>query len=165
MRSLTHQGETILVAEHDQTIRNLVCRALSREGYRIVQASSAEQAVRTAARHESKIDVLVTETFLPTLRGAELAELVKLDYPQLRIVYMSPSIDAAARAHARRSRVVVLQNPFRSDRLKQAVREALGKQTNKDGLKFLTQSFRSLLRSFWQRATLLVDGSLQARLK
>ena len=156
MRSLTPDSETILVTEHDQTIRNLVCCALSREGYRIVQASSAEEAVRTAARHESKIDLLVTETLLPTLRGSELAELVKLDYPKLQVVYLSASIDAALRAHARRSRVVVLQNPFRSDRLRQAVREALDKQTSKDGMKFLTRPFLSLLLRCWQKVALPV---------
>ena len=165
MSSLISDSETILVAEHDQTIRNLVCRALSREGYRIVQASSAEEAVRTAARHESKIDLLVTETLLPTLSGSELAELVKLDYPKLQVVYIYASTDAAVRACARRSRVVALQNPFRGNRLKQAVREALDKETNTDGLRFLTQSFLSLLRRCWQRATLLVDNGLRARSK
>jgi hypothetical protein len=42
---------------------------------------------------------------------------------------LSNSIDAEIRAHTRRSKVVVLENPFRPDRLKQAVRDVLGNQT------------------------------------
>ena len=65
---------------------------------------------------------------------------------------MAAAIDATVRASSRRSRVVVLQNPFRGDRLRQAVHETLDKQINKDGLNFVTRSFVSLLRRFSQKS-------------
>jgi CheY-like chemotaxis protein len=122
--------DTILIAEPDEVLRQLECRALSRK-YQIVPTCSAEEAVRTAARHETEIDLLLTEVRLPRVDGWELTELLKLDYPDLKVVYMSNSIDAEIRAHTRRSKVVVLENPFRPDRLKQAVRDVLG--TGRDG--------------------------------
>jgi DNA-binding NtrC family response regulator len=54
---------TVLIAEPDQALRQLECRALSRK-YRIVQTAGVEEAVRTAARHTTEIDLLVTEVRL-----------------------------------------------------------------------------------------------------
>ena len=116
--------DTILIAEPDQALRQLECRALSGM-YRIVATGSAEEAVRTAARHETEIDLLLTEARLPRVDGWELVELLKLDYPNLKAIYLASSLDAEIRAHTRPSRVVVLENPFRPDRLRQAVGDAL----------------------------------------
>jgi DNA-binding NtrC family response regulator len=116
--------DTILIAEPDQALRQLQCRALSGK-YRIIQTASVEEAVRTAARHTTEIDLLVTEVRLPHCFGWELTELLKLDYPDLKVVYTSGSVDAEIRARTSPSIVVVLDNPFRPDRLRQAVRDAL----------------------------------------
>jgi DNA-binding NtrC family response regulator len=122
---LSWHTDTILIAEPDEALRQLECRALSRN-YQIVPTCTAEEAVRTAARHETEIDLLLTEVRLPRVDGWELTELLKLDYPDLKVVYMSRSIDAEIRVHTRPSIVVVLENPFRPDRLTQAVRDVLG---------------------------------------
>ena len=116
--------DTILVVEPDQVLRQLECRALSSK-YRIIATSSVEEAVRTAARHTTEIDLLVTEVRLPHRFGWELMQLLKLDYPNLRVVYTSSSVDAEIRARTYPSTVVVLENPFRPDHLQQAVRDAL----------------------------------------
>jgi two-component system, cell cycle sensor histidine kinase and response regulator CckA len=150
---LTSHGETILVAEHDQIIRRLICRSLASDGYRIVQALSVEEAVRIAARHESEIDLLLTETRLPTSRGSELAELLRLDYPNLEVVYVSRSGGSEFGLRDHRSPVVLVQNPFRGDRLRRAVSEKLAKQKNKVRLKFPERSLVSIFRSWWMACT------------
>ena len=127
-RIFSWHTDTILIAEPDQVLRQLECGALSGQ-YQIVPTCSAEEAVRTAARHETEIDLLLTEVRLPRVDGWQLTELLKLDYPDLKVVYMSSSIDAEIRAHTRASIVVVLENPFRPDRLTQAVRDVLENQT------------------------------------
>ena len=125
MKSLFNwHTDTILVAEPDQVLRQLECRALSGK-YRIIQTSSVEEAVRTAARHTTEIDLLVTEVRLPQRFGWELTQLLKLDYPDLKVVYTSNSFDAEIRARTYPSIVVVLDNPFRPDQLREAVRDAL----------------------------------------
>lgn len=117
-------ADTILIAEPDPVLRQQERRALSGK-YRIVATGSAQEAVRTAARHETEIDLLLTEARLPHVDGWELTELLKLDYPDLKVIYLASSLDAEIRAHTRRSRVVVLENPFRPDRLQKAVGDAL----------------------------------------
>jgi len=120
---------TILIAEPDQVLRRLECRALSGK-YRIVQTSSAEEAVRIAARHTTKIDLLVTAVRLPHRFGWELTQLLKLDYPDLKVVYTSGSVDTEIRARTYPSIVVVRDDLFRPDHLRQAVREALETRQN-----------------------------------
>src|SRR5712692_7661968 len=104
---MSYEAETILINHHDPVVRRLVCRALVPEGYRIAQVSSPEDAVRTAARHTSHIDLLFTEAFMASMRGWDLADLLRLDYPSLKAIYMSYFVDAAIRAHARQSGLVV----------------------------------------------------------
>ena len=77
--------DTVLIAEPDQALRRLEYRALSGK-YRIIQTASVEEAVRIAARHTTGIDLLVTEMRLPHGFGWELTELLKLDYPDLKVV-------------------------------------------------------------------------------
>jgi two-component system cell cycle sensor histidine kinase/response regulator CckA len=125
LRSLfTWHTDTILIAEPDQVLRQLEYRALSPK-YRIVQTSSIEEAVRTAARHAMGINLLLTEVRLPDGSGWDLMDLVKLDYPGLKVIYMAGSIDAEIRAHTHRYLVFMLKNPFHADRLRQAVRDVL----------------------------------------
>ena len=115
---------TILVVEPDEMLRQMELRALSPR-YQILPTGSVEEAVRTAARHETEIDLLLTEARLPRIDGWELADLLRLDYPHLKVIYLSSSIDPEIRAHTYRSKVIVLENPFRPDHLRQAVREVL----------------------------------------
>ena len=130
MKSLFNwHTDTILIAEPDPVLRRLECRALSGK-YRIIQTPSVEEAVRTAARHTTEIDLLVTEVRLPHRFGWELTQLLKLDYPDLKVVYTSSSVDAEIRARTYPSIVVVLDNPFRPDRLRQAVRDVLNTRQN-----------------------------------
>jgi CheY-like chemotaxis protein len=124
-RRFTSPGTTILIAEPDPMLRRLERRALSPK-YQIVETSSAEEAVRTAARREANLDLLLTEVRFPRIDGWDLAELLKLDYPALKVVYLSRSIDAEVRAHTRRSTVIVLEKDrFRPDCLRKAVRDVL----------------------------------------
>jgi CheY-like chemotaxis protein len=67
----------------------------------------------------------LTEVRLPRVDGWELTELLKLDYPDLQVVYLSSFFNAEIRSHIRSSRVVVLENPFRPDHLQKVVRDVL----------------------------------------
>jgi two-component system cell cycle sensor histidine kinase/response regulator CckA len=119
------RADTVLIAEPDQTLCRLESRALSPE-YQIVQAFSGEEAVRIAARHETPLDLLLTEVRLPRMDGWELSELLKLDYPNLKVVYLSSFVDAAVKAHTRPSKIIVLEKSrFSPSRLRRAVHETL----------------------------------------
>ena len=116
--------KTILIVADDPLIRRLLCRAL-RPAYHILQAANAEDAVRIAAQHRRNIDLLLTEVNLPRLCGWELLELLALDYPELNVIYVTKSIDPEMRAHTRRRKVVLLEEPFPTACLQQTVCDVL----------------------------------------
>jgi CheY-like chemotaxis protein len=150
---LRFQRSTILVVEHDLVTRQLLSRSL-RPSYRILQAGSAEEAVRISAQHRRHIDLLLTDVRLPQLFGWELLELLALDYPKLKVVYVSKSIDSEIRPHTRRQKTLVLENPFRGSSVRQAVSEALeNSQGNKVGTKSTAPSLLLRMRSYWMHRT------------
>jgi two-component system cell cycle sensor histidine kinase/response regulator CckA len=144
--------KTILIAEPDQILRHLERRALSPK-YQIVQTSSPEEAVRIAARHETELDLLLTEMRFPNMDGWELTELLKLDYPNLKVVYLSSSIDAAVKEHTGPARVIMLEkNRFSPGRLLQAVHDTLeARNHTKVAVRGVTDSLFSVLRRVWAK--------------
>jgi CheY-like chemotaxis protein len=151
-RTFFSRIDTILIAEPDQMLRRLENRALSPK-YQIVQTFSPEEAVRIAARHETMLDLLLTEVRFPHMNGWELTELLKLDYPDLKVVYVSSSIDPAVKAHTRPSIVILMEkNRFSPSRLRQAVHDTLEtRKQNGVAVKSVTDSLFSLLRRDWAK--------------
>jgi CheY-like chemotaxis protein len=147
---LRSRRSTVLVVEPDPVTRQLLSRSL-RPGYQVLQAASAEEAVRIAAQHKKHIDLLLTEVRLPHLSGWELLELLALDYPKLKVVYVSKSIDPEIRSHTRRQTVLLLDQPLRDSCLRQAVREGLENQPSKVGMKWTAPSFLLRMRSYFRR--------------
>jgi two-component system cell cycle sensor histidine kinase/response regulator CckA len=118
-------GKTVLLAEGQSSLRMFVCKALAREGYQVVCASDGRKALQTGARHDCAIDLLVTDVILPGFYGCHLAELMKLDYPQLKVVYLASFTDRDIRALGRDSKVILLQYSGWTRALVGAVREVL----------------------------------------
>jgi CheY-like chemotaxis protein len=116
--------QTILIVEPDPVLRHLEKNALSRQ-YKIVQTSSPEEAVRRAARHRADLDLLLTTVRFPHMDGWELTELLKLDYPKLKAIYVSTSIDTS-KARPYPCTVIVLEKDgFSADLLLQTVHDTL----------------------------------------
>jgi CheY-like chemotaxis protein/PAS domain-containing protein/nitrogen-specific signal transduction histidine kinase len=119
-------AETILVVEDEQGIRNLVRRILDREGYDVLDASSAEEADDAIRRSPGTLALLITDIHLPGVSGHQLAERLTDQIPHLRTIYMSGySENAALPTPVSPSGGGFLQKPFTRSALINKVREAL----------------------------------------
>jgi hypothetical protein len=84
--------------------------------------------------------------------GWELLELLALDYPKLKVVYVSKSIDRETRVHTRGQKVFVLKQPFGESCLRQVIREELETaKSNRVGMKWTAPSFLLRMRSCFRR--------------
>jgi CheY-like chemotaxis protein len=81
--------ETVLLAEDEDTVREVARRILAQKGYQVFVAPGAEEALEFAENHPGAIDILVTDLVLPRMSGSELAERLKAARPRLKVVYMS----------------------------------------------------------------------------
>lgn len=120
-------GETILLVEDNPSVRQMAAEVLLSAGYRVLAAPSGSDALRIAAKHDGRLDLLLTDVVMPGMTGPELAQQFVIQFPRIRTLYMSGYPDDAIEKHGVRGRAVrVLQKPFTHESLAQGVREALG---------------------------------------
>jgi PAS domain S-box-containing protein len=79
--------ESILVLEDDELVRDVVERTLRRLGYTVTVATRPSGALALAA--ENRYDLLVTDVVMPEMTGDEVARLIRVDQPDLPVVFMS----------------------------------------------------------------------------
>jgi CheY-like chemotaxis protein len=116
-------SETVLVVEDDASVRSFVRRALTAEGYDILEAVDGEDAEACADAHLGPIHLLFTDMVMPGLDGATLATRLRQARPELIVLYMTGY--AAPEAGPSEGRHDVLRKPFGARMLISRVRKAL----------------------------------------
>jgi DNA-binding NtrC family response regulator len=117
---------TILLADDDAAVRDLVRRALSSEGHTVHVTQDGMEALDHLNAHASTIDVLVTDVDMPQLDGISLAEQAAALNTRLAIVLMSGFADQLERAgRLRVRRLLSVSKPFTLEQIKQVVRTVL----------------------------------------
>ena len=82
-------GETIIVVEDDPSIRDIVRRTLSREGYNVVMADTGTEGMELLARHPG-VPLVITDLVLPgSVRGIDIARHVLSEARPTRLLCMS----------------------------------------------------------------------------
>jgi DNA-binding NtrC family response regulator len=115
---------TILVVDDERLVLTLLARVLSEAGYEVLQADSAEEALKLSAT--SNFDLLLTDLRMPGLSGQELALCLLQTRPGLPVIYMSGFCDrAAAGLDALSGASEFLQKPFSRSALLTAVMAVL----------------------------------------
>jgi DNA-binding response OmpR family regulator len=116
----------ILIAEDDDTLRDLVVRALNDDGHELIVATDGVAALEALNRQNSKFDLLLTDVKMPVMDGIALALAAGRDHPEVAIMLMTGFADQRERAHGLDALVHdVIAKPFSIDQIKGAVREAL----------------------------------------
>jgi two-component system cell cycle sensor histidine kinase/response regulator CckA len=80
---------TILLVEDEPGVRRMVRQALRRQGYNVLEAASAAEALQLCQRHRNSIHLLVTDVVMPHMSGRQLAQQVRSLLPQLRTLFIS----------------------------------------------------------------------------
>jgi CheY-like chemotaxis protein len=116
----------ILVAEDDDTIRDLVVRALTEDGHELTAVANGAAALDALNQQNDGFDLLLTDVKMPIMDGIALALAAGRDYPDVAIMLMTGFADQRERAHGLDALVHdVIAKPFSVEQIKGAVREAL----------------------------------------
>jgi CheY-like chemotaxis protein len=106
-------GETVLLVEDEDSVRNLASAILNENGYRVLQAKDGEQALGIAREFPDAIHVLITDIVMPQVSGRQLAEAIKSLRPSIQVLYMSGYTDDIISHHGELdSGTAFLQKPF-----------------------------------------------------
>ncbi|HWX19018.1 MAG TPA: response regulator [Candidatus Binatia bacterium] len=125
-----HGGtETILLVEDEFTVRAITRRVLETYGYKVLEASSAPEALKIWCTHADQIALLLTDIVMPQgLTGRDLAEQLRAKRPKLKTMFMSGySAEIAGKdtGFFRRTKSYFLQKPCSTRVLIEAVRRSL----------------------------------------
>jgi PAS domain S-box-containing protein len=117
----------ILLVEDEAAVREFAAAVLQQDGYTLLQARSAENALEVWKWHSAKIDLLLTDVVLPgDLSGPQLAARLQAEKPSLRAVLATGySKEIVGQQSPGAGSLVVLGKPYTPRTLLRAVKESL----------------------------------------
>ena len=115
--------ETVLLAEDQEGIRDLIRESLTSNGYKVLVANNGLEALQIAQGYQDPIDLLITDVVMPKMGGGELADRLLQLRPETRTIFMSGYAEGQPRSIDLSSCCV--QKPFSLNTLLTKVREVL----------------------------------------
>lgn len=85
-------SQTILIVDDEETVRTVVARSLKKCGYKTLQASDGEEALKVCNSYTGEIHVLLSDIEMQPMNGYELTRKIALLRPETKIVYMSGGV-------------------------------------------------------------------------
>jgi DNA-binding NtrC family response regulator len=115
------EPKAILIVEDEILIRLGLADDLVLAGFRVLQASDADEAL-TILRTSESVDVLLTDVWMPgSMSGVELAAVARSMRPQLKIAILSAHTLAPAPEAD-----MLFGKPYMTDRLIDGIQKLLG---------------------------------------
>jgi DNA-binding response OmpR family regulator len=112
----------ILLVDDCDSLRSVLARHLTRQGYKVLEASTDLEALQICDEFAGGIKLLITDVNLPEVSGIELAIRVRAIRPEAEVLYMS----GQAQNGIIESSLPFMMKPFRLDELVERVRFLIG---------------------------------------
>lgn len=124
MNTLPHPKYKILVVDDDLELNTTFALMLEFDGHQVNATHTGEAALQMLSQEH--FDLMITEYWLPRMRGDELAALVKEQWPDLPIIIVSADVEEIdADALPLRDVDCLLDKPFTIDHLREAIKWVL----------------------------------------
>jgi CheY-like chemotaxis protein len=116
---LPHHG-TILVAEDDLQIGDVVKQGLESRGFKVLLVNEASSALRIIRDYQGPLDLLLTDVMMPGMNGRMLAEEAVAMRPQMKVLFMSGfAADESLHITIAKLKADVILKPFSPESLHQ----------------------------------------------
>ncbi len=121
-----HAGGVILLVEDEAPVRAFASRALRLRGYTVLEADSAEAALKTLEDESLNIDVFVTDVVMPGMNGPSWVREALKNRPDVRVVFVSGyAEDSFGEEQSKFPNSVFLPKPFSLNDLTDTVHRQL----------------------------------------
>ena len=112
------RGELVLVVEDEPALRNLLNNMLTAHGYRVILAADGIEALAIVEQQNVRPDLVLTDVIMPGMSGKAMAEQLRAQHPELKVLYMSGYTDNAIIHHGvLDSGIPFIHKPFRRTEL------------------------------------------------
>jgi CheY-like chemotaxis protein len=119
-------NETILVAEDNRQVREIVVATLRDFGYEVVEAVDGDDAIEQFRANREKIELLLLDVIMPKKNGMEAYFQLKRMKPEIRAIFMSGYTgDILSRKGIAREGVPLISKPIVVEKLLKQIRDVL----------------------------------------
>ena len=126
-QDLTGNGRVLLVEDED-IVRSFAVRALKRQGYEVLEASTGVEALEVMAQHGDKVDIVVSDVVMPEMDGPTLLKELRKTNPDLKIIFVSGyPHEAFETSLDKNEQFAFLPKPFSLPQLAAKVKEQLAR--------------------------------------
>ncbi|MDP2156920.1 MAG: response regulator, partial [Nitrospirota bacterium] len=120
------KGETILVAEDDESGRRLIKVVLEHQGYRVIEAVNGIEVIEKFREHSQEIALMLLDVIMPDMNGYDAFELIKQQFPDTKAILMSGyTADILEQRGIKDLPVPIFKKPISPHQLLKAVRDLL----------------------------------------
>jgi len=126
----TGHGETILVVEDEEAVRNVSVRILNRLGYTTLVAQNATEAMKIFKSEKDSIALVLLDVVMPKKSGPEIYQKMCALRPALPVIFVT-GYDIKAKLSTlqhqfKGEHIRMLQKPYTSESLAREIRKVLG---------------------------------------
>jgi two-component system, cell cycle sensor histidine kinase and response regulator CckA len=129
------QVVTVLVVDDIRLARQIAARILSEEGYRVLEADGADEALEVLSEAPGRVDLVILDVVMPKGDGVALTKSIRAEWPDQRLLYMSAHpAEIMARHGLEDLNVPFLAKPYTRVELLTKVTSALRRPGQSDSL-------------------------------
>jgi PAS domain S-box-containing protein len=114
---------TVLLVDDHASARGSIQRVLQHAGYNVLPASSGKRALRIFAERSAGVDLLIADWMMPGMSGRELAEKLRREKPDLKVLLISGYHDS--RDEPVTPSINLIRKPFAGGVLLERIREVM----------------------------------------
>ena len=117
--------EVILVVDDEASVRAPIARMLKHLGYFVLEASNGEDALQVISEYGAPVHLVISDVRMPEMDGAELAEMLRSAFPDMRLLLISGVGAHAVEVSQQIEGCRFLAKPFTLEELAVTVRSLL----------------------------------------
>ncbi len=122
----TGHGELVLIAEDEDSVREVTISSLEANGYKVLAANDGADAVALYAQNADKIKVVLMDMMMPVMDGEASIRAIRKINPDVKVIVVSglAEKDKLAKIESTRAQAI-LPKPYTAERLLKAMHEVL----------------------------------------
>ncbi len=133
IESIPKGREHILLVDDEPTVLELESQMLEYFGYKTTGFTESTKVLHELEKNPNKYDLLITDLTMPNLTGMQLAELVRLRYPDLPIIMITGYSEELTEDIKEKFGIqAILMKPVVANELAKTVRKILDERNRKE---------------------------------
>ncbi len=122
---LVGHGELVLVAEDEDSVREVTISTLEENGYKVLMANDGAEAVALYAQNKDKINVILMDMMMPVMDGHASIRAIRRINPGIKIIAVSGLAEKDKLKNVADNTNAFLPKPYTAERLLKTIHEVL----------------------------------------